>query len=258
MTRQAGGRGDEHQPDDAAELAEVRQVLLARVVLEVRVGHERADRVEDHAGVGAGVLDARGVLVAQRPERALAVGVQRQVLLGVEQAEGEDEQRGVEGQEGEGVPLPVHPAGSRRPSRRQRNIGRASRPRPARSARESSERNIDQPSGNEAAIGRPKRPERMQPGDGQIPRKVSWSCRRSVQKRSGRIMAYTEVDQRGHGQDGGQVEHGERLLVVDGQSRSHAATRPKNRANSAIPRASVARATAFSFPELRKVNHHIR
>ena len=70
-----------------AELAEVREMLLAGVVLEVGVGDERADGVEDHAGVGAGVLDAGRVLVAQRPERALAVGVQRQVLLGVEQAE---------------------------------------------------------------------------------------------------------------------------------------------------------------------------
>ena len=42
------------------------------------------------------------------PQRALAVGVQRQVLLGVEQAEGQDEEGGVERQQGDGVSLPIH------------------------------------------------------------------------------------------------------------------------------------------------------
>ena len=104
----AGGRGDEHQPDDAGQLAEIRQVLLARVVLEVRVGHERADRVEHDAGIGAGMIDARRVFVAQSGERALTVGVEGQALLGVEQAEGQDEQRGIERQQGEAIPFPVH------------------------------------------------------------------------------------------------------------------------------------------------------
>ncbi len=63
------GRGrDELEPDDPAELAEIRQVLLAGVVLEVGVGHERADGVEDHAGVGAGVVDSGGVLVSRGPQ----------------------------------------------------------------------------------------------------------------------------------------------------------------------------------------------
>ena len=72
--RQARGRRDELEPDDPAELAEVRQVLLARVVLEVRVGHERADGVEDHGCIGAGMLDSGGVLVSERRSEPLPSG----------------------------------------------------------------------------------------------------------------------------------------------------------------------------------------
>ena len=78
---QPAGRRDELEPDDPAKLAEIRQVLLARVVLEVGVGDERADRVEDHGRVGVLVLDPSGVLVAERREGPLAVGVQGQAIL---------------------------------------------------------------------------------------------------------------------------------------------------------------------------------
>ena len=105
---QSRGGGNELQPDDPAHLTEVTEVLLAGVMLEIGVGHERADGVEDDAGIGTGVVNARGVLVAESPQRALSIGVQREVLLGVEQAEGQDEQGEVKRQEGEGVPFPVH------------------------------------------------------------------------------------------------------------------------------------------------------
>ena len=49
----------------ARELAEVREVLLARVVLQVGVGDERADRVENDGGVGSGLVDAGRILVAE-------------------------------------------------------------------------------------------------------------------------------------------------------------------------------------------------
>ena len=49
---QPARRRDELQPDDRAELAEIREMLLARIMLEVGVGDERADRVEDHGRVG--------------------------------------------------------------------------------------------------------------------------------------------------------------------------------------------------------------
>ena len=55
---QSRGGCDELKPDDAAELAEVTQVLLTGVMLEIGVGDERADGVEDHAGIGAGMLHA--------------------------------------------------------------------------------------------------------------------------------------------------------------------------------------------------------
>ncbi len=63
--RQPAGRRDELKPDDRAELAEIREMLLARIMLEVGVGHERADRVEDDGRVGPGMLDSRRVLVAR-------------------------------------------------------------------------------------------------------------------------------------------------------------------------------------------------
>ena len=49
-----------------------------------------------------------------------------------------------------------------------------------------------------------------------------------------------EIHQRGHGDKCGQVEHDKASQSI--QSRSHAAIRPKNKANITIPRANVARA----------------
>ena len=98
-------------------------------------------------------------------------------------------------------------AGSRRPSRRQRNIGRASRPRPARSAGHV-ERAEHRPAEREGQRDRQaERPERMQPGQvrfhGDDLR--SWVAGfRSVRAGSWR----TRGRQGGHGQHGGQVEHG--------------------------------------------------
>ena len=131
-------------------------MLLAGVMLEIGVGHERADGVEDDAGIGDLVVHARGVLVAEGPQRALAIGVQREVLLGVEQAEGQDEKGGVECQEGEAVPFPVHLrrlAPAQQAAEEQRNgVQAAARAIVGRIKRA----NIDQPSGNETAMGRPK------------------------------------------------------------------------------------------------------
>ena len=76
-----GGR-DELKPDDAAELTEITQMLLAGVVLEIRIGHKRADRVEHHAGIGTRVVDPGGILVTESAERALAVGVKREDTAG--------------------------------------------------------------------------------------------------------------------------------------------------------------------------------
>ncbi len=130
-------------------------MLLAGVVLEVGVGHERADGVEDDAGIGTGVVYARGILVAESPQRPLSIGVQREVLLGVEQAEGQDEQGGVERQKGEGVPFPVH---FRRLAATEQTAEehRQGVESPAHAVGAgSSERNIDHPIGNDNAIGRP-------------------------------------------------------------------------------------------------------
>ena len=139
-------------------------------MLQVRVGDERADRVEDDRRVGPVVRHGR-----RRPcsrgsaSEPLPSGLSGRRLLEVEQAEGDDEERGVEGEHREGVLLPAHPtpAPSCR-SGRQRNIGMASNPRPARSPGTSRERAISQPIGNEAAIGRAKAQVGMKPGGGRF------------------------------------------------------------------------------------------
>ncbi len=97
---QPAGRRHELQPDDRAELAEIREMLLARIMLEIGVGHERADRVEDHGRVGPGMVGPRHVLVAERRERALAVGVQeRQMALREQDRERDHEECRVEGED---------------------------------------------------------------------------------------------------------------------------------------------------------------
>ena len=106
---QPAGRRDELKPHDRAKLAEIREMLLARIMLEVGVGHERADRVEDDGRVGPGMLGSRHVLVAERGQRALAVGVQdRQMALHQQDHERDHEKRCIEGEHREGILLPAH------------------------------------------------------------------------------------------------------------------------------------------------------
>ena len=84
-------------------------MLLARIMLEVGVGHERADRVEDDGRVGPGMVGPRHVLVAERRQRALAVGVQeRQMALCEQDRERDHEEGRVEGEQRESVLLPAH------------------------------------------------------------------------------------------------------------------------------------------------------
>ena len=148
---------DELEPDDRAKLAEIRKMLLARIMLEVGVGHERADRVEDHGRVGPGVVDPRRVFVAERGERALAVGVQeRQMALQEQDRERDHEEGGVEGQHRECVLLPAHP-GRLAVAEQLEQCKRAWRRSPCRRARRAGSRTraIHQPSGIEPAIGSP-------------------------------------------------------------------------------------------------------
>ncbi len=71
-------------------------MLLARVMLQVRVRHERADRVEDHGGIGPGMIDARRVLVPERREGSFAVRVEGEDALSQQDQERQHEQGGIE------------------------------------------------------------------------------------------------------------------------------------------------------------------
>src|SRR5262245_59840323 len=131
-------------------------------------------------------------------------------------------------------------AGSRRPSRRQRDVGSASNPRPARSSGTSSWRNMDQPIGNDKATGRPS----AQNGCSQArfdPTSVSSSARFVYSTLFRPEHGVHEIHQRSHGNERGQVEHG--ILSYSTQSDSHAMIRPKNNANRNIPSINVATAT---------------
>ena len=94
-----GGHPDHRRknllPADEKQLAKVRQVDLAGVVLEIGVRQKRADRVED-----------RG-----RSEHLLAVGIQRQIGLQSQDREPDQERHDVEGHESERILLPVLRAG---------------------------------------------------------------------------------------------------------------------------------------------------
>ena len=85
-------RGRQKQIGDAKEnLAEVRQMLVAGIVLEVRVRHERDHAVKDGAG----------------EEHPLAIRIQRHPRLERQDQKAEDEQHGVEDEQGAGILLPV-------------------------------------------------------------------------------------------------------------------------------------------------------
>ena len=85
MTARPTAGGDEHHPDDAANLAEIGEVLLAGIVLQIGVGDERADGVEHDRGIGAIELRSRHIFISERAKRALSVGIQGEQSLGVKQ-----------------------------------------------------------------------------------------------------------------------------------------------------------------------------
>ena len=89
--RQPGRRRHELQPHDAEKLREVRQRAFAGVVLQIGVGHERGDGVEDQAAL----------------DRFLPVRVQRQELLERQHAGHDHEHDRVEDQEADRVLFPV-------------------------------------------------------------------------------------------------------------------------------------------------------
>ena len=97
--RHQGGHPDHRRkdllPEDEEQLAEVRQVDLAGVVLEIGVRQKRADRVEDR----------------RRGEHLLAVWVQRQIGLQSQDREPDQERHDVEGHERQRILLPVLRAG---------------------------------------------------------------------------------------------------------------------------------------------------
>ena len=82
---------EEHVRQDEKGLAEIRERLVARIMLQIGVGHKGYDRVEDR----------------RRLEHAQAARVQRRDRLEAEHDEAEDEQRDVEDDERDRVLLPV-------------------------------------------------------------------------------------------------------------------------------------------------------
>ena len=109
------------------------------------------------AGVGAVVLDARRVLVAQgRRATPCRRGSAGGCCPGSRAAPNvRTNSAALKASIATAYRFQSIRAGSRRPIRRQRNIGRASRPRPARSARaRRASATSSQPSGNDSAIGR--------------------------------------------------------------------------------------------------------
>ena len=97
--RQQGRHADHRRnglfPADEEQLAEVREVDLAGVVLEIGIRQKRADRVEDR----------------RRSEHFLAVRVQRQIGLQGQDRKADDERQRVEDHERQGVLFPVLRAG---------------------------------------------------------------------------------------------------------------------------------------------------
>ena len=154
---QPAGRRDELKPHDRAELAEIREMLLARIMLEVGVGHERADRVEDHGRVGPGVLDARGVLVAERRRAVLCRRGSRSArwLCASRITNESTKSAALNASSANAYCFQSICAGSRCPSSLSRASGIASIPLPTRSGGGSRTRAIHQPSGIEPAIGKP-------------------------------------------------------------------------------------------------------
>ena len=205
---QPRGRGDELEPDDSAELTEVTQVLLAGVVLEVGIGHERADGIEDHPGIGAVMLRPRRCPCNPRPRaspcrRGSAAGTAgrragRSVITN---------RAALNARKAKAYRFQSILAGSRRPSSRQRNIGRASSPRPARSADTSRQRNIHQPIGNDSAIGRPS----AQNGCSQARFDPTKSPRHQAESDGSEAFrpehGVDQVHQRGHGHESSKIKH---------------------------------------------------
>ena len=84
-------RGQEHVRQDEECLAEVREMLIARIVLQIRIRHKGYDGVEDR----------------RRLQHAAAERIQRRQRLQREDDEAEHEQRDAEDHQREHVLLPI-------------------------------------------------------------------------------------------------------------------------------------------------------